>query len=67
MVLTFVLPTLLHIKIKKQSLVFTLYSVEKLKDTFYEKFHFMVRELPKHGQLVVLGDLNARVRFDYES
>ena len=32
-----------------------LYFDEQLKETFYEKFHFIARKLTKHGQLKIFS------------
>ncbi|MEL6806088.1 MAG: endonuclease/exonuclease/phosphatase family protein, partial [Bacteroidota bacterium] len=45
----------------------TLYADDDVKDAFYERLNLIVGNLPKHDQLVILGDFNARVGADHDS
>ena len=45
----------------------TLYADEQVKDVFYSKLNLIVSKLPKHDQLVIPGDFNARVGADHDS
>ena len=39
----------------------TLYAYGQVKYVFYSKTNFIVSKLPKHDQLVIFGDFNARL------
>ena len=43
-----------------------LYTDEQVKYIFYEKLNQIVCKLPKHYQLVNLGNFNARVRTNHD-
>ena len=45
----------------------TLYADEQVKDVFYSELNLIVSKLPRHDQLVILGDFNSRVGADHES
>ena len=45
----------------------TLYSDQEVKYNFYKKLNLIVSKLPKRDQLIILGDLNARVGPELDS
>ena len=45
----------------------TLYSSQELKDEFYDALHKVIQTTPRHEQIILLGDFNARVGADYNN
>ena len=45
----------------------TMTNPEELKEKFYEDLDTLIRSVPRHDKLLVLGDFNARVGSDYKN